>query len=334
MGWRTWRLHPAGDPQPDGWQLRPGAPAIANESYRILADPARGGALRSVLERSTGRELLRAGRLGNELRLYDEYPTHPQFGEGPWHLTPSGRVVGSGDRAAESVRVEQCPAGARIVVTGRVGEVRYEQRITLWHGLDRAEFRTRVLDFDGSDRLLRVGFGCAVPGARPVCEVAGAVIARGFAIPDVDSAKAPWTLDNPANTFFALSSTAHLRLQSADGSALGRAAVAVAEIVVADPRHAARDARELVLALGRIGVTATTSAAGGARPTCASSSAARTATRWPGPSWTRPGPSTTRSCAAASPSTARSGCWCPAAALSSRPGWPTRTCAGSARCPC
>jgi alpha-mannosidase len=265
MGWRTWRLHPAGDPQPDGWQLRPGAPAIANESYRILADPARGGALRSVLERSTGRELLRAGRLGNELRLYDEYPTHPQFGEGPWHLTPSGRVVGSGDRAAESVRVEQCPAGERIVVTGRVGEVHYEQRITLWHGLDRAEFRTRVLDFDGSDRLLRVGFGCAVPGARPVCEVAGAVIARGFAIPDVDSAKAPWTLDNPANTFFALSSTAHLRLQSADGSALGRAAVAVAEIVVADPRHAARDARELVLALGRIGVTATTSAAGGAR---------------------------------------------------------------------
>ena len=261
LGWQTYRLTPAA---PSAWTRSPGT-TIANAHFTVTADPTRGGALTSIRELATGRELLREGHLGNELRLYEEYPAHPEFGEGPWHLVPSGQVVSSATADAESVQVEESPAGTRLTVTGTVDNLRYEQRITLWHGLDRVEFRTRVLAFSGADRLLRVKFAADVPGARPVSEVAGAVIARGFGIIDVDSAQAPWTLDNPANTFFALSSTARLQLRDTNGESVGNAAIAVAEIVVTDLDHAAEHARDLVIALGRIGVTATTSTARGAR---------------------------------------------------------------------
>jgi alpha-mannosidase len=261
LGWRTYRVLPGPAPE---WRAADG-PTITNEHFAVTTDPSRGGALTSIRELATGRELLRDGELGNELRLYDEYPAHPEFGEGPWHLVPSGPVTSSATSAAESVQLQQSPAGARITVIGTVGELRYEQRITLWHGLDRVDFRTRVLDFTGADRLLRVKFAADIPGARPVSEVAGAVIARGFGIVDLDSATAPWTLDNPANTFFALSSTACLQLTDPSGTPIGKAAIAVAEIVVNELDNAAKHARDLVVALGRIGVTATTSTAHGAR---------------------------------------------------------------------
>ncbi|MFG1707210.1 hypothetical protein ACFLIM_28840 [Nonomuraea sp. M3C6] len=43
-------------------------------------------------------------------------------------------------------------------------------------------------------------------------DVSGAVVGRGFALPDVDTAEHPWTLDNPANTWFGLSATAKVDL--------------------------------------------------------------------------------------------------------------------------
>ncbi|MGH3655548.1 MAG: glycoside hydrolase family 38 C-terminal domain-containing protein, partial [Micromonosporaceae bacterium] len=273
MGWRTWRLLPgaAGSDAVGGQAWADGAgwaPAsgvsIGNEYFRVTADPARGGGFSSIREVGTGRELLRDGALGNELRVYDEYSKHPDFGEGPWHLVPNGTVLTSADSDAD-IRVEHSPAGQRIVVTGQVGEVTYEQRATLWHGLDRLDLRTRVLDFTGSDKLLRVKFAVDVPGARPVSEVSGAVIARGFALPDSDVATEPWTLDNPANTFFGLSSTAHLSLATPDGGDLGRAAIAIAEVVVPGLADAAPYARDLLIALARVGVTATTSTAAGTR---------------------------------------------------------------------
>jgi len=223
----------------------------------VVADPARGGGLTSVLDLSTGRELLTG--LGNELRLYDEYAQHPDMGEGPWHLMPTGHVTGSGQAAALTARAETSPAGQRLVVTGRVGDLAYEQVVTLWAGSDQVDFSTRVLDHTGADRLLRVRFPAAVAGALPVSDVAGAVVGRGFALPDVDSAEHPWTLDNPANTWFGLSSTARVDLGEAGARALG-----VAEIVVPDLADAPR-ARELVVALARVGVTATTSSASWSR---------------------------------------------------------------------
>ncbi|WP_418952579.1 NEW3 domain-containing protein [Streptomyces pyridomyceticus] len=260
LGWRTWRLVAGDADQP--WTAAEGL-AITNDRYRVTADPARGGGLSSVYDLRHERELIQDGRIGNELRVYEEYPQHPDFGEGPWHLVPSGPVRGSGACAA-SARRETGPLGERLVIEGTVDSVRYEQTVTLWRGLDRVDCRTRVVDHSGADRLLRLRFPVHVPGGLPVSEVAGAVVGRGFAMPDVDSAQAPWTLDNPANTWFGVGATARALLTDTAGAVIGSRALGVAEVVVPTLDDAS-DARPLVVALARVGVTATTSGAGWAR---------------------------------------------------------------------
>ncbi len=114
------------------WRPTDGS-AIENEAYRVSVDPARGGTIDSLLDKRTGTELLRPGEVGNELRVYREYPTHPLFGEGPWHLTPDGRFTsatefpGDGRRRDVAARpadpdrrpVRRCPALAGDPAVGR-----------------------------------------------------------------------------------------------------------------------------------------------------------------------------------------------------------------------
>ncbi|TDU87300.1 glycosyl hydrolase family 38 [Kribbella voronezhensis] len=258
LGWRTYQLT-AGTA--GSWGPADSADAVENEFFRVTVDPSRGGAVSSILEKRSGRQVLKG--LGNELRVYEEYPDHPRFGEGPWHLTPSGPVVGSSEGPAK-VLTQSGPLGSRVVSRGEVDGIAYESVITLYAGLDRVEFTTRILDHAQSDRLVRVKFPADVPGALPLSEVAGAVVGRGFGLIDVDSEQAPWTLDNPANTWFGLGSTARISLLDAEGNEVGTRPVAVAEIVVPDDTEPA-DVRDLVVALARVGVTATTSPAGGSR---------------------------------------------------------------------
>ena len=176
----------------------------------------------------------RQAAVGNELVVYEEYPDHPRFKEGPWHLVPRGSSTGSAAAEAENVTLEQSALGQRLTVTGRVGPARYTQQITLWHGVDRVEFTTWLDEWEGSDQLVRVRFPTPVRGALPVCEVANAVIGRGFGFPDVDSEQAPWTLDNPAYSWCGLSSTARVRINGVPGSdeAPVRRALGVADVVV------------------------------------------------------------------------------------------------------
>ncbi|MGI5238024.1 NEW3 domain-containing protein [Dactylosporangium sp. CA-139066] len=244
VGYRTVEVAPAAG---DGWRPRPGETAVENETFRLVVDPGRGGAVASLVDRRTGRELLAAGRAGNELLVYDEYPAHPQVHEGPWHLLPKGpAAAGSADGPAESVVVESCALGERVTVTGSVGPARYVQTLTLWHGVPRVEARTVLTEFDGADHLVRVRWPAAIPGALPVSEVGSAVVGRGFGLIDADAEGAPWTLDNPAQHWFALSSTARIRIGG------HTRAIGVAEIVGGGP-----EARDLALALVRQGVTST-----------------------------------------------------------------------------
>ncbi|MCP2261922.1 Glycosyl hydrolases family 38 C-terminal domain-containing protein [Streptoalloteichus tenebrarius] len=257
LGWRTFRVLPSTSDH-QGWSEVEGT-EIRNEHYRLTVDPARGGGVCSLVELATGRELIATGRLGNELAVYQEYPAHPRFGEGPWHLLPRGPVTTSGSRPASSVRALRCAVGERVEVRGEVGPVRFTQRITLWRGVRRVECSTVVEEFTGSDELLRVRWPCPVPGGSPVSEVGDAVIGRGVGFPDVDTATHPWTLDNPAYTWFGLGSTARVRVNGAVRS------LGVAEVVVPHRDEAAPLARDLVCALARSGVTATTGEAGGSR---------------------------------------------------------------------
>lgn len=260
LGWRCYRLDAAD--RPAGWQPASGE-SIANEHYRLTVDPARGGAVASLVQ--DGRQLIADGRVGNELAVYEEYPAHPTQGEGPWHLLPKGPVVCSSESPAQ-VRAYRCPLGQRLVVRGRIGTVlRYTQTLTLWNGVPRVDCRTTVDGFTGEDRLLRLRWPCPVPGAMPVSEVGDAVVGRGFALlhspgesgrGSVDTADHPWTLDNPAYGWFGLSSAARVRA----GSDAVRA-VSVAEVVSPGEKMSGPMARELMVALVRAGVTATCSGA-------------------------------------------------------------------------
>ncbi|WVK78504.1 glycoside hydrolase family 38 C-terminal domain-containing protein [Dactylosporangium sp. AC04546] len=235
-------------------------PVISNDAYRVTVDPRRGGCVSSVVELRTGRELLQPGRVGNELHVYDEYPAHPRFHEGPWHLLPKGPPAhGSARGPATSTTTEHSALGQRITVTGDAGPLRYTQRLTLWHGESRLELETRIDDFAGADQLVRVCWPVTVPGALPVSEVGNAVVGRGFGLIDADSEQAPWTLDNPAHHWFGLSSTARVEVRDPEGGRRHTRAIGVAEIVADD------DVRDLAVALVRKGVTATTSRPGGTR---------------------------------------------------------------------
>jgi len=250
-GYRTYHLVPAGR---SGWRAVPGY-QVENDTFLVEADPARGGALTRVLDKRTGKELLRAGAVGNELVLHDEYPAHPEFGEGPWHLLPTGTRRGTA-AAAGTVRAEASLAGQRLITSCRLDDLEITSEVTLWDGVDRIEFRTHVDGSIGQDHLLRVRFPLDIAGARPVYETGHAVIGRTFGWPDVDAAQHPWTQDNPAYGWAGLSSAVRV---VTDG---GTHAIGVAEVVAAADVAGLRD---LVAALAGQGVTATTSEPGGPR---------------------------------------------------------------------
>lgn len=257
LGWQSYRFGPG---TARGWEPMAGD-GIANERYRLRVDAARGGGVCSLLD--DGVELIADGGVGNELAVYDEYPAHPEAGEGPWHLLPTGPVVCSSAAPAEEVRCYRSPLGERVVVRGRIGDLlRYTQTITVWADVNRLDCRTTIDEFVGSDRLVRLRWPCPVPGAMPVSEVGDAVIGRGFGLMHersathaVDAAQHPWTLDNPAYGWFGLSSALRVRI----GDAVR--AVSVAEVIAPEDTGVDSAPRDLMVALVRAGVTATCSAA-------------------------------------------------------------------------
>jgi hypothetical protein len=259
LGYRTYRLLPVERPAPDhGWRADDGL-AIENDVYAALVDPDRGGTLVSLVDKRTGKELIRAGGVGNEVLEYREYANHPVFGEGPWHLTPDGRFVGSAEAAAD-VRVATSPIGQRIVVEREFQGSRLEQEITLWDGLPRVDFATRLHGYAGQDRLFRVRFPVSVEGGAPLSEVGNAVIGRGFGTPNVDVSEQPFTLDNPAYDWFGLGATARISLADPSTSSAepyASIAIGVAEVIVSDDPMLDEDIRRLSIALVRTGVTST-----------------------------------------------------------------------------
>ena len=261
MGLRALSL--AGGEVPS-WEAGEGL-TISNEFYELTVDPARGGGVSSLRSLPDGRDLLRPGDLGNEIVVQEEYPRHPKFSEGPWHLTPTGTTAARSRDVAARVSVEHSPAGSRITVTCDLGLFRCTQRLTLWAGVARVDASTTVDGYDGADRLIRVRWPSAVRGGLPVHEVADAVIGRGFGFVDVDSEQFPWTLDNPANNWFGLGATATAAVRDGqDGPPVHRA-VGVAELVFPSWHEAGELGAELAAALVRAGVTATSSVAGGPR---------------------------------------------------------------------
>jgi alpha-mannosidase len=273
IGYRSYLVRPAADsdlsaggrpPWPGlaGWQPDPGAPpVIENEALLVQADPARGGTLSRVLDKRSGTELLAPEGGGNELMLQPEHPGHPRWAEGPWLLCPAGPPTARAGAKPATVRVERCPAGARLVTELALGGLRVTQETLLWDGADRVEFLTHVDGSIGQDTLLRVAFPANVPGGLPVYQTAVSVIGRPPGGIDIDVAEHWYTLDSPASEWFAVGSTARVSVPGAAGPQLQ--AIGVAEVVC--PPQLRSAARDLMAALARQGVTATCSPPGGPR---------------------------------------------------------------------
>ncbi len=251
LGYQVWHAVDAGDRGATGWIPAAEEPVIRNEHFEVRADPARGGALTSIVDRHSGRELLRDGGLGGQMVLQEEYADHPYWGEGPWHLLPKG--PGAGIDTA-TVHVEHSAVGSRLISVARLDELTITREVVLFHGSARVDFRTHVDGSIGRDRLLRVRFDLDLPGALPVSEVGFAAIGRSFGYPELDTAENLWTLDNPAHTWAGLSATARIRF---DGGA--QVAIGVAEVI------GAGDLRDVVVALVRQGVTSTATRPDGPR---------------------------------------------------------------------
>jgi alpha-mannosidase len=266
VGYRTYTARPSGaDSLGAGWRPARGA-EIASDRFTVTADPARGGTL-AITDARDGTPVL-AGP-GNELILQQEYASHPRWGEGPWLLSPRGPGAGSAGQRAR-VRAERCAVGARLTSTLELGGLQVTQETLLWDGADRVEFRTHADGSIGQDALLRVAFPARVPGGLPVYHTAVSVIGRPPGPVDTDVAANSFTLDNPAHEWFAVSSTARVRLGAAAGTPQFQA-IGVAEVItppVPGPGGAGLtrdDVRGLMAALARQGVTATCSLADGPR---------------------------------------------------------------------
>jgi alpha-mannosidase len=273
LGFRRYPLAPVpvssgplpSDPSLDGWADVDGL-VIENDAFAVTGG-ARHGALASVVEKATGRELL--ARPGNDLVLQEEYEQHPRWNEGPWHLSPKGPGLAASAVPA-TVRAQRSPAGARLVAEYALGDLTVSAETLLWDGADRVEFRTRVSGSIGRNRLLRVRFPASQPGGLPVYQTATAVIGRPFGAPEADVAADWWTLDNPANHWFGVGAVLRATLPCAAPASPGgdvSVALGVAEVVTPDtvPTESRPVIRDLVTGLARAGVTATCSRPSGAR---------------------------------------------------------------------
>jgi len=256
LGYRVYRVLPADD-VPAGWTRVDGPARISNEAFAVEADPARGGALSSVIERRTGRGLVRDGGLAGELTLQAELADHDYWGEGPWHLLPTGPGEASGAKPATDVHVEISPLGARIVASTELQGLRIRQHTTLWHGVDRVDLQAHVDGSIGQDHLLRARFQLDAPGLLPVAEVGFGAVGRSFGFPEADAAQSLWTLDSPAHTWAGLSATVRLNLRREDRSEDDVHAIGVAEVVDDTTADRAEDVRALIAALAAKGVTST-----------------------------------------------------------------------------
>jgi alpha-mannosidase len=262
LGYRTYWVRAAPAPAASAGWVPAGGLAIENEAFLVEADPARGGTLSRILDKRSGRELVTGP--ANELVIQEEYDYHPKWNEGPWLLTPKGPGAGSAGRTAR-VRAERSGVGTRLVAEMDLDGLRITQETLLWHGASRIEFRTHVDGSIGSDRLLRVRFPAAVPGALPVYQSALSAVGRPFGSADTDVAEHWYTLDNPAHEWFGLSSAARVSLAGPSGERQTRA-IGVAEVVCPRITNGSRVAiRTLLVALARQGVTATCSRPDGPR---------------------------------------------------------------------
>lgn len=158
---------------------------IENEFYKITVDPAKGGCITSLIDKTTGSEnggLSQAERVdcphfrcrefmpdannpGNELVVLQEKFDR---NEPPWELFTTGLLSCSSSTKAK-VNVERGPVVSKITVKGKASGTRYIQEISLYPGVKRIDFVTTLERYRAKDHFFAVTF----PGAKGTMPVFG-----------------------------------------------------------------------------------------------------------------------------------------------------------------
>ncbi|MBQ5972557.1 MAG: hypothetical protein IJL69_00005, partial [Oscillospiraceae bacterium] len=146
---------------------RDGGTVIENEYFRIEADPARGGGLISIYDKSEGRELVDAAGDGPANRIVALREVHDRM-ETQHEFYTTGARLESG-RYEASVEREIGADRQKLTVRYDLGTVTpVTQEIVLNAGSRRIDFVTRCDDYRDEDDLFCVTFPTALKGARPV----------------------------------------------------------------------------------------------------------------------------------------------------------------------
>ncbi|MGK3649854.1 alpha-mannosidase [Pseudarthrobacter enclensis] len=123
------------------------------------------GLLSSLLDHPSGREAIAPGQRGNLLELHRDTPNEWDA----WDIDEFYRRNVTPLTRAESIRLEESPGGAAVVVERLAGASPLTQRISLAAGSPSLEITTSV-DWQEREKLLKLGFALDVRADRSASE--------------------------------------------------------------------------------------------------------------------------------------------------------------------
>ncbi|MFE8887580.1 alpha-mannosidase [Pseudarthrobacter enclensis] len=123
------------------------------------------GLLSSLLDHASGREAIAPGQRGNLLELHRDTPNEWDA----WDIDEFYRRNVTPLTRAESIRLEESPGGAAVVVERLAGASPLTQRISLAAGSPSLEITTSV-DWQEREKLLKLGFALDVRADRSASE--------------------------------------------------------------------------------------------------------------------------------------------------------------------
>ncbi|MFH1676971.1 MAG: glycoside hydrolase family 38 C-terminal domain-containing protein, partial [bacterium] len=175
LGWKTFRLPKLESPN-DRVQID-NENTISNEFLKIEIDPDRGGAISSIVDLRTGKELIKVGGVGNDIAVYEEYRGLELQ---PWLLQLTGKRRSVAETKAHINRIIESGTQTLTASAEFIGCI-FESKITLRSDEPFIDFEISINGYSENDLFIRTEFPLDLPGTVPVAQTSGGVIGRSFA---------------------------------------------------------------------------------------------------------------------------------------------------------
>jgi len=173
LSWRRLTVVPVkrAEEQPSGWKL--GAKQIESPLYRIRLDAK--GAITSIYERRTRREIIPSGARANVLEAFTDKPKEWEA----WEIDPEYESKKHLPFAVKSMQiVEQGPLRVALEILHKSDRgTQVKQRMLLYHASPRIDFET-VAEWRERQTLLKVAFPVNVKAQSATYEIQFGAIER------------------------------------------------------------------------------------------------------------------------------------------------------------